>query len=80
MESGMLPSMREYSRFYGVTFKHFSKKPGMVLMHPGPVNYGVELEYTLSGYPNVLIETQVTHGVFTRMALLSLLANTVYKK
>jgi len=77
MESGILPSIREYSKYYGVTYKLFSKKPGLVLMHPGPVNYGIEIEYELNSFPNVLIQTQVTHGVFIRMALLSLLANSL---
>jgi aspartate carbamoyltransferase catalytic subunit len=77
MESGILPSIREYTKYYGVTLQLFSKKPGLVLMHPGPVNYGIELDYELSSYPNVLIQTQVTHGVFIRMALLSLLGQYV---
>lgn len=74
MESGLLPSVREYSIYYGVNFEHFSQKPELVLLHPGPVNYGLELEYHVSSYPNVLIQTQVTHGVYIRMALLSLLS------
>lgn len=77
MESGILPSLREFSTYYGVNFEHFSKKPELVLMHPGPVNYGVELDYKVSSYPNCLIQTQVTHGVYTRMAILSLLAKNV---
>jgi aspartate carbamoyltransferase catalytic subunit len=77
MESGILPTVREYSKYYGMTYKRFSRKPGLVLMHPGPVNYGIELDYELSSYPNVLIQTQVTHGVFIRMALLSLLSNSL---
>jgi len=77
MESGILPSIREYTKYYGVTYQLFSRKPGLVLMHPGPVNYGIELDYELSSYPNVLIQTQVTHGVFIRMALLSLLARSL---
>ncbi|MFP4528212.1 MAG: aspartate carbamoyltransferase catalytic subunit [Candidatus Kapaibacterium sp.] len=74
MSSGLLPTLREYSTYYGVTLDHFSRKPELVLMHPGPVNYGIELDYKISSYPNCLIQTQVTHGVFTRMALISLLA------
>ncbi len=74
MESGLLPSIREFSMYYGVNFEHFSRKPELVLLHPGPVNYGIELDYTISSFPNVLIQTQVTHGVFIRMALLSLLS------
>lgn len=74
MESGLLPSIREFSMYYGVNMEHFSRKPELVLLHPGPVNYGIELDYNISSYPNVLIQTQVTHGVFIRMALLSLLS------
>jgi len=44
-------------------------------MHPGPVNYGVELDYEISTYPNCLIQTQVSSGVYVRMAVLSLLSN-----
>lgn len=77
MESGILPSIREFSKFYGVSLEQFSRKPELVLMHPGPVNYGVELDYRISSYPNCLIQTQVTHGVFIRMALLSLLSRFV---
>lgn len=77
MESGILPSIREFSKFFGVSLEQFSKKPELVLMHPGPVNYGVELDYRISSYPNCLIQTQVTHGVYIRMALLSLLSKFV---
>jgi aspartate carbamoyltransferase catalytic subunit len=79
MESGLLPSLREYSNYYGVSFEHFSRRPELVLLHPGPVNYGVELDYKTSSFPNVLIQTQVTHGVYIRMALLSLLSKKVIK-
>ncbi len=77
MESGLLPSNREFSNYYGVDLKRFNSKPNLVLLHPGPVNFGVELDYEISALPNVLIETQVTHGVFIRMALLSLLSKFV---
>lgn len=77
MNSGILPSLREFSMVYGVNLSHFSKKPELVLLHPGPVNYGIELDYNISNYPNVLIQTQVTHGVYIRMAVLSLLSKFV---
>ena len=77
MESGILPSVREFSKYYGVSLGQFSRKPELVLMHPGPVNYGIELDYLISPYPNCLIQTQVTHGVFIRMALLSLLSEFI---
>ena len=73
MESGILPSIREFNKYFGVNIEQFKRKQGFVLMHPGPVNYGVELDYNISFSPNCLIETQVTHGVLIRMALLSLL-------
>ncbi len=79
MNSGILPSLREFSMNYGVNMSHFSKKPELVLLHPGPVNYGVELDYNISNYPNVLIQTQVTHGVYIRMAVLSLLSKFINK-
>lgn len=74
MESGILPSIREFSNYYGINMEHFTRRPELILLHPGPVNYGVELDYKVSSYPNCLIQTQVTHGVFIRMALLSLLS------
>jgi aspartate carbamoyltransferase catalytic subunit len=77
MESGLLPSLREFSKYFGINFYHINRKPELVLMHPGPVNYGIELDYRISSYPNVLIQTQVTHGVYIRMALLTLLARSL---
>ncbi|MGE5480002.1 MAG: aspartate carbamoyltransferase catalytic subunit [Chloroflexota bacterium] len=77
MQSGILPSISEFNKYYGISLERFSRKPEMALMHPGPVNYGIELDYRVSSYPNCLIETQVTHGVFIRMALLSLLSQFV---
>lgn len=74
MNSGLLPSIEEFSKFYGVTLKRIARKPELVIMHPGPVNYGVELDYLISSYPNCLIQTQVTSGVFIRMSVLSLLS------
>lgn len=77
MDSGILPSVREFARYYGVDESHFQVKPELVLMHPGPVNYGIELDYNVSTYPNCLIQTQVTHGVFIRMSILSLLSEYI---
>jgi len=74
MNSGLLPSIEEFSKYYGVTLERISRKPELVVMHPGPVNYGIELDYQISTYPNCLIQTQVTSGVYIRMACLSLLS------
>lgn len=73
MESGILPSISEFAKFYQITFEKFTKKDKIALLHPGPVNYGIELDYNLSRLHNCLINKQVTNGVFTRMALMSLL-------
>ncbi len=73
MENGILPSIREFNKYYGVSYQQFKSKKNLVIMHPGPVNYGVELDYNISYDKNCLIETQVTHGVYIRMALLALL-------
>ncbi|MGQ9819816.1 MAG: aspartate carbamoyltransferase catalytic subunit [Candidatus Kapaibacteriales bacterium] len=76
MDSGLLPSLAEFSKFYSLTFERICRKPELVVLHPGPVNYGIELEYEVTNFPNVLIQNQVAHGVFIRMALLYLLART----
>ncbi len=76
MDSGLVPSISEYSKYYGLTLERISRKPELVVLHPGPVNYGIELDYEVSTFPNVLIQNQVTYGVLVRMALLTLLANT----
>lgn len=76
MDSGLLPSLAEYSKYYALTLERICRKPELVVLHPGPVNYGIELEYEATNFPNVLIQNQVTHGVCIRMALLSLLGRT----
>jgi len=80
MDSGLVPSLAEFSKNYGLTLDRISRKPELVVLHPGPVNYGIELQYEVVGFPNVLIQTQVAHGVFIRMALLSLLTKTYEPK
>jgi len=80
MDSGLVPSLAEFANHFGLNLERISRKPELVVLHPGPVNYGIELQYEVVGFPNVLIQTQVTHGVFIRMALLSLLAKTYASK
>jgi len=75
MLEGVLPSLSEFAKFYQVTFEKFTKKDKIVLLHPGPVNYGIELDYKLSNLHNCLINKQVTNGVFSRMAIMSIVAN-----
>ncbi len=72
---GLFPSLKEYSRYFGVneeTLKY--AKPDAVIMHPGPVNRGVELTSSLIDGKRSLINDQVTDGVAVRMAVLKLLS------
>lgn len=72
---GLFPSLSEYSKFYGVKdgLLKYAKKDAVIL-HPGPVNRGVELTPTLIDGKTSVIEEQVTCGVAVRMALLKLLS------
>ena len=68
---GMLPSMREYTRRWQVTESRLrAAKPGALVMHPGPMNEGVEIASAIAHSPAAQIEEQVTNGVAIRMALL----------
>ncbi len=74
-ESGLLPSLREYSRVWGLTGDRVARmRPGAPVMHPGPMNEGVEIDAAVAHGSRSLIEKQVTNGVAVRMALLYLLA------
>jgi aspartate carbamoyltransferase catalytic subunit len=73
-EGGMLPSLREYTRRWQVNDERLrSAKPGALLMHPGPINEGVEISSALAHGTASRIEEQVTNGVAVRMAILYLL-------
>ena len=77
MASGLLPSLREYAARYGLTAERLRlAKPGALVMHPGPMNEGVEIAADVAAGPNSVITDQVTNGVAVRMALLYLLAGT----
>lgn len=71
----MLPSLREYSRFYGLNPDNIKlAKPDAIVMHPGPMNRGVEISSAVAdGTQNVILD-QVENGVATRMALLYLVS------
>lgn len=70
----LVPSAREYARCYGITRERLRlARPDAVLMHPGPVNQGVELAPDVFTDPRSVILDQVTNGIAVRMALLSLL-------
>ena len=75
MASGLLPSLREYAARYGLTAARLaSAKPGALVMHPGPMNEGVEIAPDVAAGAQSVITDQVTNGVAIRMALLYLLA------
>lgn len=70
----LLPSLREYSRLFGLTVERLKKaKDGVLIMHPGPLNRGVEIAPDVADGPYSLILDQVTNGLAIRMALLYLL-------
>lgn len=68
---GFYPSIREYTNFYGLNMKNIElAKEDCIIMHPGPVNRGVEISYEIAELPNALISDQVHNGLAVRMALL----------
>lgn len=74
-QKGLFPSIREYHRFYGMNERILPYlKDDVLIMHPGPMNQGVEIDPIIATDPRAVIEEQVTNGVATRMALFYLLA------
>ena len=70
-EAGHLPTLREYSRTYGISAPRLAlAKPGALVMHPGPMNEGVEIDSVVAHGVQSVIEEQVRNGVAIRMALL----------
>jgi aspartate carbamoyltransferase catalytic subunit len=68
------PSVREYARLFGLTSARAATLPeGALIMHPGPMNRGVEIDSDVADQPASVIEEQVTNGIAIRMALLYLL-------
>ena len=69
------PTVREYRALYGLTAERLKKlSPEVVITHPGPVNWGVEMYFDVADFSQTLILPQVTNGVAVRMAVLFLLA------
>jgi len=67
------PSIREYSRYFGLTVERMQRaKPDIVVMHPGPINRGVEMESEVADGTNSVILRQVANGLAVRMAVLFL--------
>ncbi len=75
MQGGYVPSLREYNRVYGVTRERVERAPReLLIMHPGPMNRGVEIDSDVADGSQSVILNQVTNGVAVRMAVLYLLA------
>ena len=75
MGSGFLPSFREYAKLYGLNGERLRRaKPDTLVMHPGPMNRGVEITGDVADGDHSLILEQVTNGLAVRMAVLYLLA------
>src|ERR671920_779924 len=75
MQAGYIPSLREYNRVFGVTRERVERAPrDILILHPGPMNRGVEIDSDVADGPHSVILDQVTYGVTVRMAVLYLLA------
>jgi aspartate carbamoyltransferase catalytic subunit len=75
MAGGFVPSLREYHALYGLTHERLKKAaPDALVMHPGPMNRGVEIDSAIADDPvRSLVNLQVEHGVAIRMACLEML-------
>jgi aspartate carbamoyltransferase catalytic subunit len=75
MTAGYIPSQREYNRVFGVSRERLERAPrDLLILHPGPMNRGVEIDSDVADGPHSVILDQVTNGVAVRMAVLYLLA------
>jgi len=75
MQGTFVPSQREYFRFYGLdTEKLGYAKPDALIMHPGPMNRGVEIDSAVADGGQAVILPQVTFGIAVRMAVMAMLA------
>ena len=74
MHLGRIPSKREYHKFFGLTYERISKlKKDITIMHPGPMNRGLEVDSKIADSENAVILDQVLNGVASRMSILYLL-------
>jgi aspartate carbamoyltransferase catalytic subunit len=74
LQEGFFPSLREYARLYGINSTNIKyAQPDVMIMHPGPINRGVEITPEVADSAQAVINEQVTNGVAIRMALLYLL-------
>jgi aspartate carbamoyltransferase catalytic subunit len=81
MEGSYVPSTREYFHFFGLDHEKLARaKPDAIVMHPGPMNRGVEIASTVADHSSSVIREQVEMGVAVRMAVLEALARNLPKK
>jgi aspartate carbamoyltransferase catalytic subunit len=74
MGVGIIPSIREYRNYYGITQERLAHhKKEIVIMHPGPINRGVEIDSSIADGEQAIILDQVLNGVAVRMSILYLL-------
>jgi aspartate carbamoyltransferase catalytic subunit len=77
MQGGMLPSEHEYFQLFGLTEDRLSTaKPNAIVMHPGPINRGVEMDSQVADGPRSVILEQVSNGIAVRMAVMSMCIGT----
>ena len=75
MRGALLPSSHEYFKHYGLTEEKLAlAKPDAIVMHPGPMNRGVEIDSAVADGPQSVILNQVTYGIAVRMAVMSIVA------
>lgn len=78
MGTALLPSQREFFKLYGLTEKRLElTKPDAIVMHPGPINRGVEIDSKVADGPRSVILEQVTNGIAVRMAVMSITMATI---
>jgi aspartate carbamoyltransferase catalytic subunit len=81
MEGSYVPSSREYFHFFGLDHEKLARaKPDAIVMHPGPMNRGVEIASTVADHSSSVIREQVEMGVAVRMAVLEALARNLPKR
>ena len=74
-KGALFPSIREYHHQFALTEDRLGKcKSDIIVMHPGPINRGIELDHSVAECPNAIIDEQVTNGVAVRMSIFYLLA------
>jgi aspartate carbamoyltransferase catalytic subunit len=74
MKGALLPSTREFFKLYGLTPERLAlAKPDAIVMHPGPINRGVEIDSAVADGPQSVILDQVHNGIAVRMAIMSIM-------